>query len=60
SKNLVELMHGKIRAQSEGLNKGTTFTVALPVATPAVLKDINKYQVKPEGEAKGLEPAVIL
>ncbi|MDD5416051.1 MAG: HAMP domain-containing sensor histidine kinase [Candidatus Daviesbacteria bacterium] len=60
SKNLVELMHGRIWAKSEGANKGTTFIVSLPVATPAVLKDINKYQVKPKGEAKGLEPTAIL
>ncbi len=43
SKALVELMHGRIRAESEGLGKGATFTVSLPVA----------------GEAKGLEPAAI-
>ncbi len=59
SKSLVELMHGKIWIQSEGLNKGATFTVALPVVTPDVLKDIDKYQVKPEGESKALEPVVV-
>ncbi len=59
SKNLVELMHGKIWAQSEGLNKGATFIVALPVATPDVLQDIDKYRVKPKGESKALEPVAI-
>lgn len=59
SKNLVELMHGKIRAQSEGLNKGATFTVALPVATPDALKDIDKYRVKPKGESSDLEPVAV-
>lgn len=32
SKSLVELMHGKIWANSEGINKGTTFTFSLPIA----------------------------
>lgn len=32
SKSLVELMGGKIRAESEGVGKGTTFTIAMPVA----------------------------
>lgn len=32
SKSLVELMRGKIWASSEGLGKGTTFTIAMPVA----------------------------
>lgn len=59
SKNLVELMHGKIWVQSEGLNKGATFTAALPVATPDVLKDIDKYWVKPKGESKALEPVAV-
>lgn len=59
SKNLVELMRSKIWAQSEGLNKGATFTVALPVVTPDVLKEAEKYAVKPQGEVKGLESAAI-
>lgn len=32
SKHLIELMHGRIWVSSEGLNKGTTFTVSLPAA----------------------------
>lgn len=32
SKSLIELMRGKIWASSEGLGKGTTFTISLPVA----------------------------
>lgn len=32
SKSLIELMRGKIWASSEGLGKGTTFTIAMPVA----------------------------
>lgn len=59
SRNLVELMHGKIRASSEGLNKGSTFTVVLPVATPEVLKNATMYQVKPKGEIKELESVAI-
>lgn len=59
SRNLVELMHGKIRASSEGLGKGTTITITLPAASADVLKEAAKYTVKPEGEVKGLEPAAI-
>ncbi len=59
SKNLVELMHGSVRVKSEGLNKGATFTVSLPVASPATLKNIALYTIKPQGEAKGLEPVAI-
>lgn len=33
SKNLVELMHGRIWASSEGLNKGATFAFSLPIAS---------------------------
>ena len=59
SKKLVELMHGKIWANSEGLGEGSTFTVSLPVATADTLKNIAAYEVKPAGEAKGLEPVAI-
>lgn len=59
SKNLVELMHGSIRARSEGANKGTIFTVSLPVATPEVLRNIESFRIKPRGEIKGLEPVGI-
>lgn len=59
SKNLVELMHGKIWVNSEGLNKGATFTVSLPVASQEVLKDPAKYIVKAHGIAKGLESVSI-
>lgn len=59
SKNLVELMHGTIKVCSEGLGKGTTFTVTLPVASEEVLQDAAKYAVKARGEAKGLEPVAI-
>ena len=59
SKNLVELMHGKTKASSEGLGKGTTFTVSLPVASAEVLRDSAKYIVKAHGVAKGLEPVAI-
>lgn len=51
SKKLVELMHGKIWANSPGLGKGASFTFSLP---------IEKYQVQPVmGETKSLEPVVI-
>ena len=58
-KSLVEMMKGKIWAKSEGLNKGTTFVFSLPIATPQVLKEAEKYHYKPEGEARLLEPVAI-
>lgn len=59
SRSLIELMHGRIWAISEGVGKGATFTFALPVASEQVLKEADKYTVKPRGEAKGLEPVAI-
>ena len=61
SKSLVELMHGKIWAASDGLGKGSTFTVSLPVATAEVIAHTQEYSVKPkEGmEAKPLEPVAL-
>ncbi len=61
SKNLIELMHGRIWASSEGAGKGTTFTVALPVATKDRIDHASEYAVKPkEGEAKPLEPVAVV
>ncbi len=59
SKNMIELMHGKIRAFSEGANKGSKFSFSLPVANKEVLEHVQEYTVKAKGEAKGLEPAAI-
>lgn len=59
SKNLVELMGGKIKASSEGLNRGSTFTFSLPVVSKEVLAEKEKFHRRPLGEAKGLEPVVI-
>ena len=58
-KNLIGLMKGKIWAESEGVNKGTKFTFSLPIATPEVLKEADKYARKVEGEALYLEPVAI-
>lgn len=61
SKSLIELMGGRIWATSEGLNKGSTFAFSLPVATGEVIKNADKYTVKPPPgfEAKPLEPTAI-
>lgn len=59
SKSLIELMHGRVWASSDGLGKGATFTISLPVSTQAVSGDIEKYRVIAKGEAKGLEPVAI-
>lgn len=58
-KSLIELMKGKIWVKSDGYDKGTTFVFSLPIATPQVLKEAEKYHYKPEGEAKLLEPVAI-
>ncbi len=59
SKSLVNLMHGKIWATSEGLGKGAAFTISLPVATQEVLQNADEFKIKSQGEAKGLEPVAI-
>lgn len=59
SKNLLELMHGKIKASSEGLGKGSTFSIAVPVANATTLKHAHEFTIKVSGEAKGLEPVAI-
>lgn len=59
SKSLIELMHGRIWAQSEGLGQGSTFTFSLPIASQQVLSQAEKYTKQAVGEAKGLEPVVI-
>lgn len=59
SKSLVELMKGRIRAHSDGLGKGATFTFSLPVATPEVISHAEEYIKKVAGGAKPLEPVAI-
>ena len=59
SKSLIELMCGKIWVKSDGVDKGSTFTFSLSTATDYTIKHISDYQVKTEGEAKGLEPVAI-
>lgn len=59
SRNLVELMHGRIWASSDGVDKGSTFSFSLPVATEELIKGSEKYHIKPVGEAKNLEPVAI-
>lgn len=59
SKSLVELMHGRIWAHSEGVGKGAVFTFSLPVATKEVLDHPDQFSIKSIGEVKNLEPAAI-
>lgn len=59
SKSLVELMKGKIWANSEGQGKGTTFTVSLPAATPEVTSKAENYSNKVAGETKSLIPPAL-
>lgn len=57
-KSLIDLMKGTIKAESSGLNQGTTFIFTLPVATPSILSEAEKYHYKPP-QARLLEPVVI-
>ncbi len=60
SRSLIDLMHGKIWASSEGLGKGTSFNFSLPIATEQLVNESEKYHLRPkEGESKGLEPVAI-
>lgn len=59
SKSLVDLMHGRIWATSDGVDKGSTFSFSLPVATDELIKGSEKYHIEPVGEAKSLEPVAI-
>ncbi|OGE30734.1 hypothetical protein A3C59_03395 [Candidatus Daviesbacteria bacterium RIFCSPHIGHO2_02_FULL_36_13] len=59
SKNLIELMHGTIKASSEGVGHGTTVTITLPVANSDTLSHADQFTIKPRGEVKGLEPVAI-
>jgi len=59
SKNLIELMHGKIWAASEGKGMGATFSFSLPVATKENLAHAEEFKVRAMGEAKELEPVAI-
>lgn len=58
-KSLIELMKGTISVKSDGEGKGSTFTFSLPVATPELVGEAEKYHYKPEGEARLLEPVAI-
>ena len=59
-KNLVEMMKGKIWADSEGMGKGSTFSFSLPVATADNIAHANDYSTKvSEGDAKTLEPVAL-
>lgn len=60
SKNLIELMHGRIWAKSEGMDQGAAVTFTLPIATEELMENSQKYHIKPEnGNIKPLEPVAI-
>ncbi len=59
SKSLIEMMHGKIWASSEGTDKGSIFSFSLPIATAEVLSHSDDFKVRVEGKAKDLEPVAI-
>lgn len=53
SKRIVELMHGRIWASSEGLGKGSTFSFSMPIATADLVQG-EQFKIKPQDENKGL------
>lgn len=57
-KSLLDLMKGTIKVESMGANQGTTFKFTLPVATPKLLEEAEKYHYKP-AQARLLEPVAI-
>ncbi len=60
SKSLVDLMHGKIWANSEGVDQGAAFTFSLPIASLQILQNAERFHIRPStGEAKPLEPVAI-
>ena len=60
SKRLVELMLGRLWANSEGVNKGSTFTFSLPIATQEMVTKAEHFTITPrDGQAKGLEPVAL-
>ena len=58
-KSLIELMHGKIWAVSEGIGKGTSFIFSLPIASASVIAHSDQYTLKGQGETKTLESVSI-
>lgn len=59
SKSLIDMMHGRVWATSEGIGKGTMVSFSLPIATQSLVQRSEKFHIKPTGEAKVLEPPVI-
>src|SRR3989344_7072690 len=53
SRSLIELMHGRIWAESEGIEKGSKFSFSLPVATAQVLEKPEDFHIQAQGVAKG-------
>ena len=52
-KGIVELHHGRVSADSAGLNQGSTFTVALPLALPCTQMTDDRLRLP---VSAGLEP----
>ncbi|MCE5267170.1 MAG: PAS domain S-box protein [Planctomycetaceae bacterium] len=55
SKALVEMHGGTIEAHSEGRDKGSTFTVRLPLAAPAGQKELPSTALPPEHAVRPLQ-----
>lgn len=59
SRSLIEIMGGRIKAYSEGLGKGATFTFSLPIASERIVAQSAAFTRHVDGEAKYLEPPAI-
>lgn len=57
-KSLIDLMKGTINVESPGVNQGSTFIFTLPVATPKLIAEAEKYHYNPP-QARLLEPVAI-
>ena len=57
-RDLVEMHGGKVAAQSEGMGRGSLFTVWLPLSAAAIVA--SDKALAPEGRSPGLRPVLLV